>query len=247
MLTNDTDIDGGGKFIASNDPPLNGSVTVLRDESFRPVRFLYQPGFDFCGEDTFTYTLNGGSTATVSVTVTCVDDPPVAVNDSATLTEDDPATSIDVFANDADFDGGPMLVQSKTDGVHGSVAVADDGATLTYQPNADYCGPDSFTYTLNGGSTATVSVTVTCVDDPPVAVDDKKTIDEDAAATVIQVRSNDIDDGGTKAIESATDPANGTVVLQRPTRAASGSWRTRRTRTTATPRRARGPTPLPTP
>ena len=38
---------------------------------------------------------------------------------------------------------------------------------VSYQPASDYCGPDSFTYTLNGGSTATVSITVTCPNPPP--------------------------------------------------------------------------------
>ena len=50
--------------------------------------------------------------ATVSVTVTCVDDPPTAVNDSATVAEDAAATAIDVLANDTDVDGGPKAVAS---------------------------------------------------------------------------------------------------------------------------------------
>ena len=83
------------------------------------------------------------------------------------------------------------------------MVITGGGTGLTYQPDPNYCNspaggtPDTFTYTLNGGSTATVTVTVTCVDDPPVAVDDAATVAEDAAATAIDVLANDTDlDGG---------------------------------------------------
>ena len=62
------------------------------------------------------------------------------------------------------------------------MVITGGGAGLTYEPDADYCNdragaaPDTFTYTLNGGDTATVTVTVTCVDDAPVAVDDTATV-----------------------------------------------------------------------
>ncbi len=150
---------------------ITGGGTGL---TYEPARELLRPG-------QFTYTLNGGSTATVSVTVTCVDDLPVAVDDSATVAEDSGATAIDVLANDTDVDGGPKSVDSVTQPANGTVVITGGGTGLTYQPAANFCGPDSFTYTLNGGSTATVSVTVTCVDDAPTAVDDAATVAEDAA------------------------------------------------------------------
>jgi hypothetical protein len=100
------------------------------------------------------------------VTVTCSDDNPNAVNDSLTVDEDSGPNAVDVLANDTDPDGGPKTIASMTSASHGSVAVSVSGDDMSYRPDADYCGADSFTYTLNGGSTATVSVTVTCVDDP---------------------------------------------------------------------------------
>src|SRR5204862_5238766 len=124
----------------------------------------------------FTYTLNGGDTGAVSVTVTCVDDNPTAVNDSATVAEDDPATAVNVLANDTDPDGGPKSIASVTQPANGTVVITGGGTGLTYQPNANYCNTptppfDTFTYTLTPGtSSATVSMTVTCVDDVPVAV-----------------------------------------------------------------------------
>jgi hypothetical protein len=100
------------------------------------------------------------------VTVTCVDDAPVAVDDSDTVQEDAPPTAIDVLANDTDIDGGAKAVAGRTNGSHGSVAIIGGGAALTYAPAANYCGPDSFTYALNGGAQATVAITVVCVEDP---------------------------------------------------------------------------------
>ena len=93
--------------------------------------------------------------ATVSVTVTCVDDPPIAVNDSATVAEDAGATAIDVLANDTDVDGGPMSVGSVTQPANGTVVITGGGTGLTYQPDAELLqrrqpgdAPDTFTYTL---------------------------------------------------------------------------------------------------
>ena len=71
-----------------------------------------------------------------------------------------------MLANDTDADGGPKQIDSVTQPAHGTVAITGGGTGLTYQPNANYCNDgnptDDFTYTLNGGSTATVAVSVTC-------------------------------------------------------------------------------------
>jgi hypothetical protein len=136
----------------------------------------YTPNGNFSGSDSFTYKVNDGSldsnTATVSITVNAVDDAPTAVDDSATVNEDSGANAIDVLPNDTDPDGGTKSIQSVTQPANGNVAITGGGTGLTYAPNANYCNggspTDDFTYTLNGGSSATVSVTVTCVDDPPV-------------------------------------------------------------------------------
>ena len=76
----------------------------------------------------------------MAVTVSCVDDAPVAVNDTATVAEDSGATAASTCsANDTDVDGGPKTIASATEPAHGSVVVAGDGTALTYQPDADYC------------------------------------------------------------------------------------------------------------
>ena len=220
VLANDTDVDGGPKQIASASDPANGTVVVAGGH----LSLTYKPDANYCNDgappdDTFTYTLNGGSQATVSVAVSCVDDMPTAVNDSATVGEDSGANAIDVLANDTDIDAGPKTVANASDPDHGTVVITGGGSGLTYEPDSNYCndGPapdDTFTYTLNGGSQATVSVAVSCGDDAPVAVNDSGAVTEDDSATTFAVLANDTDvDGGTKEIASASDPANGTVVI----------------------------------
>ncbi len=103
-------------------------------------------------------------------TVTPVVNPnnnPDAVDDAATVAEDSGANTINVLANDttAPDTGETLTITAVTQGANGSVAITGGGTTVSYTPNADYFGPDSFTYTVsdgNGGTdTATVNVTVT--------------------------------------------------------------------------------------
>ena len=221
VLANDTDTDGGPKTVTAVTQPTHGTVVITGGGS----GLTYEPDADYCNggipTDDFTYTLNGGDTGAVTVTVTCVDDAPVAVDDAKTLAEDDPATAIDVLANDTDVDAGPKSIQSVTQPAHGTVLITGGGSGLTYAPNANYCNDgapptDDFTYTLApGGDVAKVAVTVTCFDDPPVAVDDSATVAEDSGATPVAVLANDTDggDGGPKAVQSVTQPTNGTVVI----------------------------------
>ena len=92
----------------------------------------------------------------MSVTVTCVDDAPVAVDDAATVAEDAAATAIDVLANDTDVDGGPIAIASvdpagqRHRGDHRRRHRADLPArTPNYCNDPPGTSPDTFTYTLN--------------------------------------------------------------------------------------------------
>ncbi|MFC7676432.1 Ig-like domain-containing protein [Mycolicibacterium sp. GCM10028919] len=167
VLANDTDIDLGPKTITAVTQPTNGSVTVTG------TTVSYIPNANFNGTDTFAYTVNGGPTATVTVTVTPVEDNPVAANDTAIVAEDSGTTLIDVLANDTDADGGATTITGVTQPTNGTVTFT--GTALSYAPNANYNGTDTFTYTVNGGSTATATVTVTAVNDAPVAANQSYT------------------------------------------------------------------------
>ena len=100
----------------------------------------------------------------------CGSTPPTAVNDVAVVAQNAGPTPIDVLANDTDPDGGAKSVIAVTQTAHSIVKIAGSG--VTYQPGSGYCNspggaPDTFTYTLNGGSVGTVAVTVQCAVAPP--------------------------------------------------------------------------------
>ncbi|MGC6549364.1 MAG: S8 family serine peptidase [Rubripirellula sp.] len=160
VLSNDSDADGDTLTIESFTQGTNGSVVISGSN------LVYTPSANFNGSDSFTYTINDGTgltdTATVSVTVTAVNDNPVANDDSAT-TEEDVAVTISLVANDTDIDGDSLSIESVGTASNGSV-VNNGNGTVTYTPNAGFFGSDSFTYVVSDGSatdTATVRVTVT--------------------------------------------------------------------------------------
>jgi len=179
-------------YTAASDANGSAMITlVLTDDGGTP-----NGGADTSAPETFTITVNP------------VDDPPVAVDDTATVTEDAAATPISVLSNDTDIDGGPISIASVTQPTNGTVVITGGGSGLTYQPDPDYCndgGPtDGFFYTLSpGGSSADVSVTVTCQNDAPViafpsgstAFNNTGPVVLDASATLSDVDSTDFDTG----------------------------------------------------
>src|SRR5207249_998314 len=125
----------------------------------------------------FTFKANDGTldsnVATVTIAVAAVNDAPVANNDAVTTAEDT-AVTIAVLGNDTDIDGDTLTVTGVSAPQHGSATSHPDG-TITYTPAANYNGADTFTYTISDGhggtAAATVSLTITAVDDAPVASD----------------------------------------------------------------------------
>src|SRR5207253_2765786 len=115
----------------------------------------YTPAANFFGSDSFTYSVSDGNdgtdTATVFVNVTASQDPPDAVDDAATVAEDSGANTINVRSNDtsAPDTGETLTVTAVTQGSHGAVAIVSAGGAVTYRPNRDFFGSDSFTYTIS--------------------------------------------------------------------------------------------------
>ncbi|HCM1486549.1 TPA: tandem-95 repeat protein, partial [Vibrio parahaemolyticus] len=175
------------------------------------------PTADWNGKETITFTAKDPSgesvSQTVNFTVTPVAD---IVADNATVVEDTP-TIIKVLGNDT-FDGDDKVVSLDADNgpKNGTVIVNNDG-TVTYIPDDNYVGEDTFTYIVTSGGvseSAIVEVNVTPVNDAPVAKDDIATTQEDTAIT-IDVLPNDTDvDGDKLSIQSATVPeAQGKVEI----------------------------------
>ena len=212
VVANDTDADFDALSVQSFTQGDHGGV------SFAGPVATYTPTLDFSGTDTFTYTINDGngatSTATVTVFVGLDNDPPVAVDDTATVAEET-ATTISVLGNDSDIDGNPIEVTAVTAPEHGSISLVT--GVVTYTPADNYFGPDGFDYVINDGFGGTdighVTINVTNVNDAPVAVNDTIATAEDTFAT-INVTLNDTDlDGDTLEIEAFTQPAHGSVVF----------------------------------
>ena len=165
----------------------------------------YTPPTDFNGDDTFSFVVNDGTldsaTATVTVTVTAVNDAPTATADAATTAEDTP---LDVALAGADVDGdtlGALLWDGAQSGVGpfsttagGTVSVGQ--STAHYIPPADFHGDDAFEFVVTDGALtsgpATVTLTVTAVNDAPVAADASGTTAEDTPTT-FTVGGSDLD------------------------------------------------------
>ena len=211
VTANDTDADGDTLTVTAASAQ-NGSVT------FSGGIVTYTPNANFSGSDTINYTIsdgNGGTdSATVAVTVTEQNDPPVANNDTATVVEDSRNNVINVTANDTDPDRDTLTVTAAS-AQSGSVTFG--GGNVTYTPNANFWGTDRINYTIsdgNGGSdSAVVTVTVTAVNDPPVANDDTVTVTEDSTNNVINVTANDTDPDGDTLTVTGASPQSGTVTI----------------------------------
>ncbi len=200
-------------------PPSHGTVVRGPDHT---VKYIPDPGFN--GTDTFTYEVCDPSglcdTATVAVNVLPVPDPPVAEDDAVGVAEDG-SVDIDVPANDSDPDGDldRTSVQVLTQPVHGDVTVDPGTGEITYEPDEDFTGTDTFTYEIcdvaGACDAATVTVDVNPVDDPPVANDDTADVAEDGSVT-IDVPDNDSDPDGDLDVASVSiisQPPNGEVTV----------------------------------
>src|SRR5207247_1407584 len=123
-------------------------------------------------------TANGGvdtsAAQTFTITVTPVNDAPVAVNDAYSVNEDTILTvaAPGVLGNDTDLDSATITAVTVTNPTHGTLALSADGS-FTYTPAANYNGPDSFTYKANDGAldsiAATATITVTAVHHTPTS------------------------------------------------------------------------------
>ena len=163
-------------------------------------------------------------TRNITVTVTDVNEPPVAMDDAAE-TDEDTAVEIGVLDNDTDEDADTTLEVTavRTPGYGTAALKSGSTSTITYTPNPNFNGQDSFTYTVSDGvltDTGTVTVTVNAVNDAPVAVPDAFTIDEgieELKVSLSDVLANDSDVEGSTlsvtAVGTSTPPTVGGVEL----------------------------------
>lgn len=212
VLANDS---GTGLAITAVSTPGNGSVAVNPDQT---VTYTPSPGFQ--GTDSFTYTVrdqaDAFATGTVTVLVAAPNQPPLAVDDVVATTQGT-AVVIPVLANDSDADGEPIEIVSVTAPIGGS-ASAQPGGTIVYQPAPGFVGVDSFSYqirdTRGGLASATVRVSVTSQNRPPVARDELVVATQNTPVR-IELLGNDQDpDGDPLSLASVGAPANGQVAVE---------------------------------
>ena len=215
ILINDSDPEGDPIIPTLQDKTTKGNIFVNQDGSF-----TYNPDLNATGQDQFTYLVNDGTltsnVAVVSITITAVNDPPVALDDTFTTTED-VAVAGTVSTNDSDPENDVLTFTKLSDPQHGTLVFNTDG-TFTYTPNQNATGQDSFTYSANDGTltsnVAVVTITVTAVNDPPVALDDTFSTAEDVAGAGT-VSTNDSDpENDVLTFTKLTDPLHGSLVFK---------------------------------
>lgn len=213
-----------------------GTVTLNGDGS---VTYVAPSAFE--GTDSFTYTISDGVavvTATVTVTVTDQNDPPVAVDDTLTVTEDTPVTytaaefAANVLANDSPGPANEVangqtvtLVPGNLTGSAGGTLVQNGDGSVTYTPAPNVFGnaAETMVYTITDGEftdSATITFNITAVNDVPIAVDDPDLlIDELTTDEPLDVLANDsagpLEDSvqTIRVVEIVSNPSNGTATI----------------------------------
>ena len=225
---NDSDADGDSLTVSGITQGTHGSV-VVDAVTGNPV---YTPNANFTGSDSFTYTIGdgrgGSATASVSVTVAAApsgNQPPVSVSDAIVVAEGAVATVLasgatSVLANDTDPDGNPLVAVLVTGPANGALTLSGNG-TFTYIHNGSETVSDSFAYRASDGlalgNIVTVSITVTPVNDAPVAVADQWMVATDIPRSIgfATLLANDTDaDGDSLTITLAHSPINGSLASQ---------------------------------
>jgi len=194
----DSDIPANTLTYSKVDGPAHGTVAITGN------KVTYTPSTDYNGTDSFTYKTNDGLmdsvAATVMITITPVNDAPVAVANSYTANEDTVMTLENslLLTNDTDVDGDILTIHSVSNPIHGTVELDNfdpNGKKVIFTPTDNFNGTASFDYTITDGtltSTATVTITYNPVNDAPVASNSSITASQDTA-TEITLTGDDVD------------------------------------------------------
>ena len=222
ILTNDTDpagnptvpTNGTGQFTVDLDPSTPGVQTTFTNSTgtwtYNPATGVvtFDPANNYNGTAVITYELCNPTgqcdQATISFAVNPVNDAPVVDNENHTTPEDTPVSGDLTNGGDSDVDGNLVVTTTPVNGPdHGTIVINPDG-TYTYTPNLNYFGNDTIVVQICDDGTPlpalcvndTIFVTVTDVNDNPVADNNSTTTNEDVAVT-FNVTGTDTDIDGT--------------------------------------------------
>ena len=216
LLANDVDAERDSLSITAVGDATNGLVTLDGNTIF------YRHDGSETTAGSFTYTITDGTdsaTALVTITVSPVNDPPVAVADVIAVQEGGTVSvqAHQLLNNDSDVEGDALRITAVGDAVNGLAPL--DGGTITYEHDGSETTTGGFTYTATDGTdtaTALVNVTVSPVNDSPVGVDDTLAVQEGGSVSVAsqQLLANDSDaEGDALSITAVGDATNGLVTL----------------------------------
>ncbi len=161
-----SDVDGDALVFFEQDAPLHGTI------SGDWPNLIYTPDANFHGADSFTFLVSDGlldsEIKTVTLTINPVNDIPIVANRKVETPED---TALPITLTATDAEGEVITYHKLSDPAHGTLGIA--GNVFTYTPDADYHGPDSFTWKARDANTAdsltaTVSITVTPLPELPL-------------------------------------------------------------------------------
>ena len=230
------------EITTAEDTPTNGTLTA-ENPGGRPLTFslvttgtlgaavvdtttgafTYTPNTNADGADSFTFKVNDGTSdsniATVSVTITPVNDAPVAMNGILEAVEDTVAQG--TFSA-TDVEGPSLTFSIVANGSRGTAAITNPvTGAFTYTPNANANGADTVTFEATDGSitsnTATVAITIDPQNDAPIAQNGTKSVFTGSTATGT-LTASDIDSAaltysiianGSKGTAVVTNPATG--------------------------------------
>jgi outer membrane protein OmpA-like peptidoglycan-associated protein len=162
--------------------------------------------------DAYDYTLTRTETSLAAPVF--VNRGPIAVNDTFSVRRNAGATLLTVLANDSDPDGDNLTVTS-TVSTPANGTARSVGNAISYTPNANFVGEDTFTYQITDGTlTATATVRVTVSDQAPAAVDDAATVNRSGSVTVMPLSNDSDPEGTTLRVTGIDQPARGTAVLE---------------------------------
>ena len=172
----------------------------------------YSPNANYSGSDSFSYKANDGTAdsnaATVTITVNGVNDKPEVANQSVDVDEDG---SVSITLSGSDEEGDTLSFTVLSQPKNGTLS--GTASALSYSPNANYSGSDSFSYKANDGTAdsnaATVTITVNGVNDKPEVANQSVDVDEDGSVSITLSGSDE--EGDTLSFTVLSQPKNGTL------------------------------------
>ena len=199
------DIDGDEINYVIDNLPANGILTGTT-----PV-ITYIPNVNYHGEDSFNFIVNDGelnsNTATISITINPINDAPTASGQNLNIDEDTP---INITLSGQDVDGDNLTYNIINTPVNG--LITGNAPNLSYLPNENYHGNDSFSFSVNDAQVdsdnATINININPINDPPVITSTPIAIVSSCGENYqYQVTASDIDTGDTISYSLSNAPA----------------------------------------